>query len=103
VIRLMPLSLMRIPGHPRIEIGTFLSAGSAARHNCNLPRNGLNLYAGNIHASGKYGLRGAGNVSFLEFRRTRIRGLQLIQYALLAFPRGAVGTDPYQLKGLVCT
>jgi hypothetical protein len=59
---------MRIPGHPRIEFGDFLSAGRAARHNCDLPRSRLNLYAGNIHASGKYSLRGARNVSFLEFR-----------------------------------
>jgi hypothetical protein len=41
---------MRIAGHPRIEFGDFLTA---ARHKCDLPRNRLNLYAGNIHASGK--------------------------------------------------
>ena len=60
----MPLSLMRIPGHPRIEFGGFLSSGNAARHNCDLPRDRLNLYAGNIHASGEYTLGDAHNVSF---------------------------------------
>jgi hypothetical protein len=60
-------------GCPPIEIGDFLRAGTAGRHNCDLPRNRLNLYAGNIHASGEYSLRGARNVSFLNLEGRRIR------------------------------
>jgi hypothetical protein len=64
VIRLMPLSLTRIFGQPRIEIGLFLRVGTAARYNRDLPRNWFNLYAGNTHASGEHSLHGAQNVGF---------------------------------------